>query len=163
MDPLSEAKDFFGRAVRKRRLQMRFGALVIVAIAVGGLLWGLSNSDLDRAMARMMAMCTLGLVGAVIAIAVSFIPHRGLRALDDVGRIVWFYGNSRQGYVHDLIIGLDTGKLHSLPLPHHKEAERGFALLCAVVPSATQGFSEDLRVRFKREPSALRVMPRALP
>ena len=129
----------------------------MLAIALGGGLWGLSDPHPSRAMARMTAMCFLGLVVFTVALLTTFLPHRGLAALGEPTRIVWFYGISRQGHVHDLMMGLDTGKLRSLPLPHPAQVERGLELLRELAPDAIEGFSEELRLRFKRSPGSLRA------
>jgi hypothetical protein len=155
LGPLNETREFFERAVKKRRLQLRIGSGVMLVVAIVALVWGLSDPDPDRAMARMTTLGAFGFVGALVAIVVSFLPNRGLRALDDPARIVWLYAFDNQGTRYAMV-GVDTGKLHRLPLPD-KEADQGFALLRAVAPAATQGFSEELRVRFRSDPSSLRV------
>jgi len=149
------ATDFFARGVQRHKMQSRIASLVMLAIAVGGGAWGLSEADPGRAMARMIAYCALGFAVFVVVLVASFLPHRGLAALHTPERIVWIYGVSQHGYIHRLMIGLDDGKLRSLPLPHHSEADRGLALLVAMAPTATTGFSEPLRVAFKGNPRSL--------
>lgn len=154
---MSATIEFFERAVSKHKRQMRIASLVMIAVAVGGGAWGLSDPSPDRAMARMIAMCGLGLVVFVGMLAFSFLPHRGLAALRDPSRIVWCYAVARHGYVQRLVIGLENGKVRTLPVPDHKQGDRALALLRAAAPNATSGFTEELRVRFKKAPASLRT------
>ena len=153
---MNPAIDFFEHAVRRHRRQMRIVSLVMILVAVVGAAWGLSEDHPDRAMARMAAMSMLGLVVFSGILVASFFPHRGLAALREPGRIVWFYGVAKHGYVQQLLIGLDNGKLRSLPLPHHSKANEALGHLSTLAPGATSGFSEQLRVAFKKDPSSLR-------
>ena len=47
------AQEFFAAAVKKTRRQMRIASVVLIAVAGGGLAWGLQDPSPDRAMARM--------------------------------------------------------------------------------------------------------------
>lgn len=131
----------------------------MLVVSTAGAVWGLGEDQPDRAMARMAAMSLLALVVCVVALLASFRPHRALSAVASPERIVWFYGISQHGYVHRLMVGLEDGKLRSLPLPHYSEATKGLLLLEAAAPEAAQGFTEELRVAFRKDPRSLRRAP----
>ncbi|MEC7522403.1 MAG: hypothetical protein VYE22_21125 [Myxococcota bacterium] len=154
---MSATIEFFERAVSKHKRQTRIACVVMIVVAVGGGAWGLSEPSPDRAMARMMAMCGLALVACVGMLAFSLLPHRGLAALRDPSRIVWCYGVAKQGYVQRVVIGLEDGKVRTLPVPGHEEGARALALLRDAAPHAATGFTEELRVRFKKDPASLRA------
>jgi hypothetical protein len=133
----------------------------LVALAALGLIYA-SSSGLagDRAGARIVALGVVALpLGAIIAI-VALRPHRGLRALSNPERIVWYYGVNRGAYSHAVVIGLDDGKLYRFPLPlisvREGFSQQAFELLRAAAPRATAGFSEAQRVAFRRAPESLR-------
>lgn len=152
---MDSTAEFFERGVKRSRVQVRALALVSIPINLAAVAWGLSEPH-PGAMHPMAAAGILGLLvfgGMLIA---SFLPHPGLAALREREKIVWFFGANRSGYVYKLMIGLEDGRLRSLPLPRDS-AEEGVELLRAVAPGATSGFSAQLRVAFKRDPSSLRA------
>jgi hypothetical protein len=148
--------EIFDRGFRKRKLSLRITCVVLLPIAVAGIVWGLTDHT-DPQMARMVALGILALplfLGLLIA---SFFPARGLAALAAPQTIVWFYGSGKGGYIHTILLGLESGKLRSLPLPHHREADQAMLVLGQLAPWATQGFSEEVRRKFKRDPGSLRI------
>ena len=53
--------------------------------------------------------------------------------------------------------GTEAGKLHKMPMPSLDESGAALALLREAAPLATEGYSEERRVRFREQPQALRA------
>ncbi len=148
--------DYFEPHIIKQRRQLRIFSLLMVFVGVGTLVATWSNPSAD---ARLHAAGLLATPVARILLFISFRKHRGLAALAKPDDIVWFYGLSRGGAVNTLMVGTKERKLHrfSLPLKSRKEgfSMEAFALIRAHCPKATDGYSEQTRVQFLKDPASL--------
>ena len=154
---METARAFFERGVKRQRKQLRITVVVLMVISAIGLAWGLAEDPTgDRKLARMVALSGIMLVVGPIVLLATLRRPRGLDALDTPERIVWCWGVGQGGYIMAVMVGLDDGKLHKLPMPHHSEAQTGMTLITELAPHATHGFSEELRKRFRSSPTSLR-------
>ena len=153
---MTQLHELFARAVTKRRRANQIAAVVMFFLAVGGAIWGFSEPA-DRAMAKMAVLSSVAMVVALLIFGLTFLKHRGLEALQTPQQIVWFYGISQGPHVTGVMIGTELGKLHKLPVPSLEESGLALSLLREAAASATEGFTEQHRVCFRKEPRALRI------
>ncbi|MCB9602235.1 MAG: hypothetical protein H6721_10975 [Sandaracinus sp.] len=151
---------FFERALNKRRLSNRIAAVVVTLLSIVAVVWGLSEPG-DRAMARMAAVGAFGLLFGPVVLGLSFRASKGLEAIGSPRRIVWFYGVGQARHVTGVMIGTGEGKLHKLPVPSLDEGPQALVLLRQVTTEATEGFSEERRLKFRAQPESLRTTTRA--
>lgn len=160
MTDANSAYAIFERAMNKRRLSNRIAAVVVTLISIVGVYWGLSETG-DRSMARMVTMGAFGLLVGPIVLGLSFRKSKGLEAIGMPQSIVWFYSVRQAQYITGVMIGTADGKLHKLPVPNLKDGPQAVGALRQVATEATEGFSEDLRVKFLAHPESLRKTVRA--
>lgn len=146
----------FERAVNKRRLSNRIAAVVVTLLSVAGVIWGLTETG-DRQTARMATLGLFGVVVGPIVLGLTFRASKGLEAIASPERIVWFYAVQQAQHITGVMVGTEDGKLHKMPVPSLKEGPQAVALLRGVAPWASEGFSEERRVRFREQPQALRT------
>jgi hypothetical protein len=108
-------------------------------------------------MARMATLGAFGLLFGPIVLGLSFRASKGLEAIGLPQRIVWFYSVGQAQHITGVMIGTGDGKLHKLPVPSLKEGPQAVALLRQVATEATEGFSEERRVKFRAQPESLRT------
>lgn len=156
MTDASPAYALFERAVNKRRLSNRIAAVVVTLISIVAVVWGFSETG-DRSMARMATLGAFGLLFGPIVLGLSFRASKGLEAIGLPQRIVWFYSVGQARHITGVMIGTGDGKLHKLPVPSLKEGPQAVALLRQVATEATEGFSEERRVKFRAQPESLRT------
>lgn len=152
---MNPSYELFERGANKRRLSNRIAAGVVFVASIAGAVWGLKTPD--PSMARMTALSLIGLVVSLIVFLLTFRKRRGLEALQTPEQIVWYYSIGRGGAISDVMIGTEAGKLHRMPLSDIKHAAPAFAWLRQVAPKATEGFTDERRVRFRKDPASLRV------
>ncbi len=152
--------ELFERGYRKRRWSTRIAGLLMLVLCPVAIVWGLSDHT-DYQMARMASVGFLGVPVSIAVLAASFWPARGLAALRTPEAIVWYYGKGKGQYIHTIMLGLQSGRLVSLPLAHHRDAGEAMTTLGVMAPTATCGYSEERRQAFRRDPQSLRVLTRA--
>lgn len=157
---MTQPHAYFEPIVGAQRAKNRLAAiimLVLCGIAAG---WAFSQDFATHPDARMAAVAVVGLPVALFVLVWNLLPHRGLAALAEPSRIVWYYGAAKGGQVNAVMVGFDNGKLHRFPLPliSLKEgfSQEAFQHLRAAAPGAATGFSEELRQAFRAKPASLR-------
>lgn len=156
MTDANPAYELFKRAVNKRRLSNRVAAVVVTMTSIAAVYWGFSETG-DRSMARMATLGAFGLLVGPIVLALTFRASKGLEAIASPRRIVWFYGIAQAQHITGVMVGTADGKLHRLPVPSLEEGPQAVALLRQVATEATEGFSEERRVKFRAQPESLRT------
>ena len=162
MTDANPAYALFERAVNKRRLSNRIAAVIVTLISIAAVYWGFSETG-DRSMARMATLGAFGLLFGPIVLGLSFRASKGLEAIEMPQRIVWFYSVGQAQQITGVMIGTGDGKLHKMPVPSLKEGPQAVALLRQVATEATEGFSEERRVKFRAQPESLRKTTGAAP
>lgn len=160
MTEANPAYPLFERAVAKRRLSNRIAAVVVMVLSIVGVLWGFTDTT-DHSMARMGTLGIFGLIVGPIVLGLSFRASKGLEAIASPQRIVWFYSVGQAQHITGVMVGTADGKLHKLPVPSLKEGPKAVAMLRQVATQATEGFSEERRLKFRAEPEGLRKVGKA--
>jgi hypothetical protein len=157
---MSPPQQYFEPIVRKQRRNRRIAAIAMLLLSVAAVVWSLSLDHTQYPIARMGALAIIGIPVALLILVLGFLPHKGLTALADPSRIVWYYGVEKSGHVNAVMIGFDDGKLvrFELPLVSIKEgfSQEALQLLQVAAPGATRGFSEEHRLAFKEAPPSLK-------
>ena len=157
---MSRLHDYFEPLEKRKRTINRIFSIVLFVCCCVGIVWGLSLQEHDRVEARILAGSFLVAPVAVILFVASIWPQRGLAALRDPSRIVWYYGRQKGGSINAVMIGFDDGRLSrfNLPLISLKQgfSQEAFEHLRACAPTATSGYSEERRKAFRAHPGSLR-------
>ncbi len=151
---------YFEPIVLKQRNKNRVFAVVWL-LGCGALAaWAASGGTTDSEPARMAALSLVTVPIMLFVLVWNLLPHRGLAALADPSRIVWYYGVMKGGHVNAAMLGFEDGKLHrfNLPLISLKEgfSQDAFTHLRSAAPCATKQYSEETRQAFKKNPASLR-------
>ncbi|HPF32549.1 MAG TPA: hypothetical protein PK907_05970 [Candidatus Sabulitectum sp.] len=157
---MNQLQLYFQPVVRKQRIKNRIAALIILVIC--GITAGFGPSlGLNEYSGRTAALVLICIPVALFILVWNFLPHRGLAALSEPSRIVWYYGVMKGGHINAVMIGFDNGKLYrfALPLISMKEgfSQEAFQHLRSVAPGAATGYSEELRKAFRTDPASLRT------
>lgn len=158
---MSQLQLYFEPVVRGLRSKNRIAAIVMLVIC--GITAGLGSSlDLNEyPAARMAALAVICIPVALFILVWNLLPHRGLAALSEPSRIVWYYGVMKGGHINAVMVGFDNGRLHrfALPLISIKEgfSQEAFQHLRSAAPGAARGFSEELRKAIRTNPASLRT------
>ena len=157
---MNQLQRYFEPIVRKQRAKNRIAG---VALFVGGLTaaaWAFSQDYTAYAIGRLGTVALIGAPVGLIVFVLSFRVHKGLAALSDPARIVWYYGVMKTGHVNAVMIGLDDGRLVRLLLPlislREGFSQEAFQILGETAPHACNDYSEELRLAFRRDPSSLK-------
>ncbi len=158
---------YFEPIVRAQRIKNRIVALVMLVLCGGVVVWAFSADLSEYPEARMAALSVIVLPVAAFILIWNLLPHRGLAALAEPSRIVWYYGVKKGGHINAVFVGFDNGKLHRfhLPLISIKEgfSQEAFQHLRAGAAGAATGYSEELRKSFRADPNSLRTSAAADP
>ena len=158
---MNQLQLYFQPVVRKQRIKNRIAALIILVICGITAGFGPSLGLNEDPSARMAALAIICIPVALFILVWNFLPHRGLAALSEPSRIVWYYGVMRGGHISAVMIGFDNGRLirFALPLISIKEgfSQEAFQHLRSVAPGAATGYSEVLRKAFRTDPTSLRT------
>lgn len=156
---MSQVHAYFEPIVNRQRTKNRIACVVMLIVSGIALAWGLSDPTASSA-SRMVALGGIAIPVALGILVWNFLPSRGLAALADPSRIVWYYGVRKSGHVSAVMVGFEDGKLHrfTLPLISLKEgfSQEAFQHLKAAAPNATTGHSEETREAFNANPASLR-------
>jgi hypothetical protein len=158
---LSQAHSYFEDVLRKQRKKNRIPmVLLFLFFGVGTVLW----FPLDATEYPSARLGTLGLLCLpVVPFYLWYLrrENQGLLGLREPSHIVWFYGIQKGGKVNAVMVGFDNGKLYrmNLPLISFKEgfSQEGLQHLRACAPHAAEGYSEERRQAFNKEPGSLRA------
>lgn len=161
--------EYFSPIIRgQTRLLLGFGVFFLIA----GLPMLLGGPLVE---ASWWQRVSFGLVGALMVVPGVHLVRRALSPparhpalrtlLEAPSSVVWVYSArsmSSTGENHlasELVLGTQEGKQLRLPCIA-KQEDRGLNLVAAHLPHATLGFSQELRTKFRQNPSLLR-RPRA--
>ncbi len=114
---MNQLQLYFEPVVRGLRSKNRVAALLMLVIC--GITAGLGSSlDLNEyPAARMAALAVICIPVALFILVLNLLPHRGLTALSEPSRIVWYYGVMKGGHINAVMVGFDNGRLHRFALP----------------------------------------------
>jgi len=145
--------------IGKQRMKNRVAAVVMLVLCGVAAPWGLSLGAGQEHGAKLIAAAVIGTPVALLILGLSFRATKGVRALADPARIVWYYGLEQSTHTNAVMIGFDDGALHKFPLPlisiKQGFSQEVFELLRVAAPQARVGFSEELRRAFREDPTSL--------
>lgn len=105
----------FERGTARMNLVVRILAGVGLVFCTAGLLWGLGEMDgANRGIARVLLMTPIGIVGCLVWIASTFLPNKGLRALEKPEDLVAYHVVTLNGAVNSVSVRNKDGKMFLL-------------------------------------------------